>query len=262
MRIRIYLLFLVLGTVSLGCNKKKISLLEQEVKSKNEQIDQLNEELTYLRGTNANLLDRMTDLSVISKTGAENLGKSLESISQQYAFIEGLSDKIQLKDSLNLALVMNLKRSLDDINDEDVQIEVKEGVVYVSISDKLLFQSGSSKINSLARSVLGKLALVLNDHAEMNILVEGHTDNVPINNNCTIDNWDLSTKRATAVVRYLQTRHQVDPTRMTAAGCGEYKPKTDNLTGVSRSVNRRTEIILTPKLDQFFQLLEAPPLSD
>lgn len=159
------------------------------------------------------------------------------------------------KDSLNLSLVMNLKRSLADVNDSDVQIEVKKGVVYISISDKMLFRSGSSTINANASTVLGKVAQVINDHNDLDILVEGHTDNVPINTGCTKDNWDLSAERATAVVRMLQTKYKVNPSRMTAGGRSEYVPKADNATAEGRKTNRRTEIIILPKLDQFFELM-------
>ncbi len=157
---------------------------------------------------------------------------------------------------------MNLKRSLSNINDDDVQVEVKGGVVYVSISDKLLFRSGSSKITSEANEVLNTLALVINDHSDLNILVEGHTDDVPISNSCMDDNWDLSVKRATSVVRTLVDDYYVDPQRMTAAGRSQYIPKADNSSSSGRGINRRTEIIITPKLDQFFQLLEGPMIAD
>ena len=151
---------------------------------------------------------------------------------------------------------MNLKRSLDNINDEDINIEVIKGVVYVSISDKMLFKSGSATINTTTESVLGKIAKVVNDHKELDILVEGHTDNVPISNSCMSDNWDLSVKRATSVVRVLQKKYNVDPNRMTAGGRSEYAPKDSNESKTGLSTNRRTEIIITPKLDQFFELME------
>ena len=256
-KLQFFILLLVIITFS-SCQKKKITELETALKAKDQQIEQLEGQIDHMQSTSNSLLDRMADLSVINKEGAESINKSLESISQQYDFIEDLTSKIQSKDSLNLALVMNLKRSLDNVNDEDVQIEVKGGVVYVSISDKLLFRSGSHKITERAKEVLGKLANVINDHNDINILVEGHTDNVPIDRSCFEDNWDLSVKRATAVVRVLQENYYVAPERMTAAGRGEYIPKADNETDEGRSQNRRTEIIITPKLDQFFQLLEPP----
>ncbi|MEM9549406.1 MAG: flagellar motor protein MotB [Bacteroidota bacterium] len=247
------LTLLVLISIS-SCSDKELNLKDQ-------QILQLKEQIETMKATNTGLLDRMSDLSVVSKTGAESIQKSLENISRQTAYIEDLNNKVQSKDSLNLALVMNLKRSLSNINDSDIQVEVRGGLVHVSISDKLLFQSGSSTINARAEEVLGKIATVINDHDELEILVEGHTDNVPMNNGCIEDNWDLSVKRATAVVRSLANEHYVDPTRLTAAGRSYYIPKEDNDSAQGRSKNRRTEIIIQPRLDQFFQLLEtAQPL--
>ena len=233
-----------------SCENKELNLKDQ-------QIEQLKDQIETMKSTNAGLLDRMSDLSVVSKTGAESIQKSLENISRQTAYIEDLNKKVQSKDSVNLALVMNLKRSLSDINDTDIQVEVRGGLVHVSISDKLLFQSGSSKINSRAEDVLGKIASVLNDHNELQVMVEGHTDNVPMNNGCVEDNWDLSVKRATAVVRNLANTHYVNPERLTAAGRSFYVPKDENETADGRSKNRRTEIIIQPRLDQFFQLLET-----
>ncbi|MBK7342138.1 MAG: OmpA family protein [Saprospiraceae bacterium] len=219
------------------------------------QIKSLEDQVDYLKKTNTNLLERMSDLSIVSKSGAESIKRSLDAINEQSRYIKDLTGQVQRKDSLNLALVMNLKRSLADVNDEDVSIEVKKGVVYISPSDKLLFKSGSAVINTSAETVLGKVAMVINDHSGLDILIEGHTDNVPINTDCIRDNWDLSAKRATSVARLLQSKYNVDPNRMIAGGSGEYKPKADNASETGRKVNRRTEIIITPKLDQFFELL-------
>jgi chemotaxis protein MotB len=196
----------------------------------------------------------MADLSVITKEGSESIKKSMEMMNVQGAQLRDLNKSIQLKDSLNMALVMNLKRSLQDVSDEDVQIEVKKGVVYVSLSDKMLFRSGSSVISGQAESVLSKVAKILNDYKQIEILIEGHTDNVPIANDCVTDNWDLSVKRATSVARALQTKYGVEPGRMIAGGRGEYLPKNANDSKENRSLNRRTEIVITPKLDQFFNL--------
>lgn len=259
--LKFFLPFLILAFLT-SCNKKKVATLERELALKDDQVELLQQQLNHLQSTNASLLDRMSDLSVVNKAGAESIQKSLESISQQYSFIQDLTMKIHAKDSLNLALVMNLKRSLSDINDEDVQIEVKGGVVYVSLSDKLLFRSGSSRLTSQAKEVLGKIAMVVNDHKDLNLMVEGHTDNVPIHNSCLDDNWDLSVMRATSVVRVLEEDYYISPERMTAAGRSEYLPKADNNSSSGRALNRRTEIIITPKLDQFFKLLEAPVLRD
>lgn len=239
-----------------GDAKKKEGELQAKIEAEINKSKLLQENIDYLRKTNTNLLDRLSDMSVVSQTGAENIRKSLEAINAQGAYIKDLNDARARKDSLNLALVMNLKRSLADINDKDVTIEVKKGVVYISISDKMLFASGSSEINTEANKVLGKIAQIINDQKDLDVMVEGHTDNVPIANSCVADNWDLSVKRATSVVRILQTRFGVNPARMTAGGRSEFLPKVGNDTPENRKLNRRTEIILLPKLDQFFQLME------
>ncbi|MEM0991842.1 MAG: OmpA family protein [Bacteroidota bacterium] len=249
----------ILGMLLLAsCGKSKIQEMESEMVMKGQQIEQLEKQVAHLQAMNGSLLDRMEDISLVSKEGATSIRESLENINQQYSFIEDLTTKIQSKDSLNLALVMNIKRSLSDINDEDVQVEVKGGVVYVSLSDNLLFRSGSSTVTNRAKEVLGKLANIMNDHRDLNILVEGHTDDVPIGNSCVKDNWDLSVKRATSIVRVLTEEHYLSPERLTAAGRAEYVPKAENSSEDGRSLNRRTEIVITPKLDQFFELLEAP----
>ena len=227
---------------------------DNDLNAKTKQVKDLTDQVDYLKKTNTNLLDRLSDLSVVSKSGAESIKKSLDALNDQSKYIQNLNSSIQRKDSINLALVMSLKRSLADVNDDDVTVEVKKGVVYISISDKMLFRSGSSEINAKAEAVLEKVAKVVNDHKELDILVEGHTDSVPISTDCVKDNWDLSAKRATSVVRLLQTKFGVDPERMTAGGRGEFEPQSGNNSRAGRKQNRRTEIIVTPKLDQFFQL--------
>ncbi|TDB64570.1 OmpA family protein [Arundinibacter roseus] len=225
-----------------------------ELEARNTRLKELQDQLDFLKKNNNALLDRMSDLSVISKEGAESIKKSMEVMNSQGNYIRDLNTSIQRKDSLNMALVMNLKRSLQDVSDEDVQIEVKKGVVYVSLSDKMLFDFGSYNITEKAQSVLGKVARILNDYKEIEILVEGHTDNVPYRSGNLSDNWDLSVMRATSVVRTLQSKYGVAANRMIAGGRGEYMPKVENSSKESRSMNRRTEIIITPKLDQFFNL--------
>lgn len=243
-----------------ACGKSKTAELENELSLKNQQIEQLETQVEHLQATNGSLLNRMEDMSLISKEGATSIRESLENINDQYGFIEELTSKMQSKDSLNLALVMNIKRSLDNLNDEDVQVQVKGGVVYVSLSDNLLFNSGSAKVTSRADEVLAKLATIMNDHRDLNILVEGHTDDVPIGNACLKDNWDLSVKRATSIVRVLTEDHYVAPERLTAAGRGKYVPRMEGESEEARSRNRRTEIVIMPKLDQFFELLEEPAM--
>lgn len=234
----------------------KIILLENQLANEQSKGNILDQQMHYYQSTNTNLLDRLTDLSVVSKTGAESIKRSLDAINDQNKYIKDLTSAMRAKDSINLALVMKLKRSLVDINDEDVNIEVKKGVVYISISDKMLFKSGRYEINQAADLVLGKIARVLNDHKQLDILVEGHTDNVPISTQELADNWDLSVKRSTSVVRLLQTKYGIAPERMTAGGRSEYVPKTTNSTVEGKALNRRTEIIILPKLDEFFELLE------
>ncbi len=235
----------------------KLILMENKLANEQSKSNILDQQMNYYQSTNTNLLDRLTDLSVVSKTGAESIRKSLDAINDQNKYIKDLTTAMRAKDSLNLALVMKLKRSLVDINDEDVNVEVKKGVVYISLSDKMLFKSGSYEINPAADVVLGKIARVLNDHKQLDILVEGHTDDVPISTSILVDNWDLSVKRATSVVRLLQNKYAILPQRMTAGGRSEYVPKTSNSTVEGKALNRRTEIIILPKLDEFFDLLDT-----
>jgi chemotaxis protein MotB len=238
-----------------------VLILENGLANEKNKVNSLEREMAYFKSTNTNLLDRLSDLSVVNISGAESIKRALEALNQQNKYIKDLTSSMQRKDSLNLVLVMNLKRSLDAFDDEDIQIEVKKGVVYVSISDRMLFRSGSYKINSRAEEVIGKIAKIVNDHKELDILVEGHTDNVPILTECMLDNWDLSVKRATSIVRLMQSKFGVLPERMTAGGRSEYIPKDSNDSKEGKALNRRTEIIILPKLDQFFQLLE-PPTAD
>tara|TARA_R110000737_G_scaffold4730_7_gene15262 strand:- start:295 stop:1161 length:867 start_codon:yes stop_codon:yes gene_type:complete len=242
----------------LNTSKNQINLLEAGLANEKNRSKSLEQQMEYFKSTNTDLLARLSDLSVVSKSGAESIKKSLEALNEQNKYIKDLTSNMQRKDSINLVLVMNLKRSLDNFEDEDINIEVKKGVVYVSISDKMLFRSGSYNISNRAEEVIGKIAKIINDHKELDILVEGHTDNVPISTDCMTDNWDLSVKRATSIVRLMQTKFGVQPLRMTAGGRSEYLPKTTNATTEGRAINRRTEIIILPKLDQFFELLEPP----
>jgi chemotaxis protein MotB len=236
--------------------KNDLMRCDSDLQNEKGKVKALEEQLDYFKATNTNLLERLSDLSIVSKSGAESIKKSLEALDRQNKYIMNMTSTMQRKDSLNLVLVMNLKRSLGNVNDEDVVIEVKKGVVYISISDKMLFKSGSSVVSSDAESVLGKIAQVVNDHKGFDILVEGHTDNVPISTSCIKDNWDLSAMRATSVVRILQTKYNVAPNRMTAGGRSEFVPKDANTTKEGKAANRRTEIIILPKLDEFFQLFQ------
>lgn len=230
---------------------RRKALLETELAGVNKQND-------YLKENNNTVLNQLKDLSVISSSQAESIKKSLDNIGAKDNYIQGLQSALARKDSLNMALVMNLKGALSDVNDKDVEIKVEKGVVFISISDKMLFKSGSSDVSDKALTVLSKVAQVLNSKPEIEFMVEGHTDNVSIKNNCIQDNWDLSVKRATSVIRLLQNKFGIDPKRMTAGGRSEYVPLQTNDTPEGRAANRRTRIVILPQLDQFFQLLEKP----
>lgn len=220
------------------------------------EITNLNNQIGFLKENNTTVLQQLQNLSVLSGTQAESVKKSLDNLGAKDAYIKDLQSALSKKDSLNMALVMNLKGALNDINDKDVEIKVEKGVVFISISDKMLFKSGSADVTDQAKTVLGKVAQVLNANPQIDFLVEGHTDTIPIRNSCVIDNWDLSVKRATAVTRILQNTYNINPVRMTAGGRSEYAPLVANSTLEGRAVNRRTRIVIQPQLDQFFQLLE------
>jgi chemotaxis protein MotB len=222
------------------------------------EIEGLNKQLAFMKENNNTMVNQLKDLSVISSSQAESIKKSLENIGSKDAYIQDLQRAMNRKDSLNLALVTNLKSALNDINDKDIEIKVDKSAVFISISDKLLFKSGSSEVSDKAMTVLGKVAQVLNSKPDIEFLVEGHTDNAPIKNSCVQDNWDLSVKRATAVVRILQNKFSIDPKRMTAGGRSEYLPVQSNDTAEGKAANRRTRIVILPQLDQFFKLLEQP----
>lgn len=235
----------------------KINELTTRKNSLEEQIATLNSQIDYLKQNNNTVLNQLKDLSVVTGSQAESIRKSLENIGAKDIYIKDLQGSIARKDSLNMALVMNLKGAIGNLDDKDVNIKVDKGVVYVDISDKLLFKSGSYEVTDRAKEVLGKVAKVLNAQPEIEFMVEGHTDSLPIRSTGITDNWDLSVKRATTVVRILQDSYGLDPKRMTAAGRSQYLPIADNSNAEGRSANRRTRIVILPQLDQFFKLLET-----
>ncbi|PSL30711.1 OmpA/MotB family protein [Chitinophaga ginsengisoli] len=214
------------------------------------------ERVEGLKQNNNTLLNQLKDLSVISNSQAESIKKSLDNIGAKDAYIQDLQSAIARKDSLNMALVMNLKGAIGNLDDKDINIKVEKGVVYIDISDKLLFESGSYDITARAKEVLGKVAKVLLNQPDIEFMVEGHTDTNPFKRGVLLDNWDLSVKRATAVTRVLQNDYGIPPAHITAAGRGEYLPVASNDTPEGRAANRRTRIVILPQLDQFFKLLE------
>lgn len=238
------------------CNNQK-SVLEKEKADLNKRVTDLNQEMERIKQNYTQAIMQLENLSVISKQQAESIKQSLQNIGAKDAYIQTLQQQMAYKDSLNMVLVMNLKGAIGNINDEDINIKVDKGVVYIDISDKLLFKSGSYTITDRAKEVLGKVALVLKNQPDIEFMVEGHTDNVPFRGNASlIDNWDLSVKRATTVVRLLQKEYGLDPAKMAAAGRSEYHPVSTNDSQEGKALNRRTRIVILPQLDQFFKLLE------
>jgi chemotaxis protein MotB len=216
----------------------------------------LEDQNAFLKANNQELINNMGNLTTLTTKGAENLEKSLESLQEKDLTIRKLQDAITRRDSVNLSLVQSLKGVLGNLDDQDIQISVEKGVVFVSISDKLLFSSGSYNVTAAAKEVLGKVAKVVNNKPDFEFMVEGHTDNVPYSNGVLLDNWDLSAKRATSIVRILQNDFKVDPARMTAAARSYYVPLLSNDTAANRAKNRRTRIVVLPKLDQFYSMIE------
>ena len=228
----------------------------EEKATADSRLKTLEDQNAFLKANNQELINNMGNLTTLTTKGAENLEKSLESLQEKDLTIRKLQNAVTRRDSVNLALVQSLKGVLGNLDDDDIEISVEKGVVFVSISDKLLFRSGSYNVTNAAKEVLGKVAKVVNNKPDFEFMVEGHTDNVPYRSGVLLDNWDLSAKRATSVVRILQDDFGVDPARMTAAGRSYYVPLVDNDTSANRAKNRRTRIVVLPKIDQFYNMIE------
>ncbi|WP_396153324.1 flagellar motor protein MotB [Flavobacterium sp.] len=212
-------------------------------------------QLDYLKKTNSDLVEMSKDMAILSAKGSENLEKSLESLKEKDLKITRLQDALTKKDSVTLALVTSLKREVG-MDDPDININVEKGVVMISIADNLLFKSGSFEVNAKAKNVLAKVAKVINSKPDFECMVEGHTDNVPYKSAVLLDNWDLSVKRSTAIVRVLHNDLGVNPKQLIPAGRSSYVPLVANNTAVNKAKNRRTRIIIMPKIDQFYDMLE------
>lgn len=224
-------------------NEGKISALEQQV------VD--------LRKDKEKTLEYVDNLTVLSKSASDNIKETLAQMGKKDEYITYIQKAITRKDSINVALGFKLKSVLKDgFHDEDIQVDVEKTVVYISIADKLLFKSGSATISKDAKIVLGKVAEVIAAQPDLEVMVEGYTDSKPISTAGIKDNWDLSVKRSTSVVRVLQKDFSIEPNRLIAAGRSEYMPLESNDTVEGRARNRRTRIVLMPKLEQFFDLLE------
>ncbi len=234
-----------------------------KAQSKAHTIDAL---LQEARANNAELksqyakLQASLDKSISQNTqGNVNISKLVDEINASNKYIKQLVTAKSKSDSLNLVLATNLTRSLTGADQDEVNVRVLKGVVYISLADNMLFKSGSYQVNDRAMTTLGKIAKIIKDYSDYDILVEGNTDPVPIKRTNIRNNWDLSTLRASSIVQVLQNEFGVEPSRMTAAGRGEYNPIADNSTEYGRQRNRRTEIIITPKLDQFLDLIDKAP---
>lgn len=236
--------------------RTKLSNAEQTLTIRSEQISDLKEQVTDNRSMRDKQFNQVEDLTSLNQQVNENINKTLSQLEQKDGFIQLLQAAKSRTDSINLALAVNLKGVLQDgIRDNDVEVKVDKTVVFVNLSDKMVYHSGSALLTPRAKEVLGKIAKIIESRPDLEVMVEGYTDNRPITKACYEDNWDLSVKRATAVVRTLQNQYNVDPNKLIAAGRGEYNTLASNETEEGRSLNRRTRIIILPRLDQFYDLL-------
>ena len=243
----------------------QIQLAEYRTQSKSleERLAEAQQKNQELRTDYANLQGSLDKSIQQNSQGNINISKLVDEINASNKYIKQLVDAKTKSDSLNVVLTNNLTRSLSREELQEVDIKVLKGVVYISLADNMLYKSGSYEINDRAGETLSTIAKIITDYKDYEVLVEGNTDNVPISRTNIRNNWDLSTLRASSVVQALQNKYGVDPKRLTAAGRGEYNPIADNDTELGKQRNRRTQIIITPKLDQFLELIdEAPESSD
>ncbi|MBT8254495.1 MAG: OmpA family protein [Flavobacteriaceae bacterium] len=215
----------------------------------------LEDQIADLRSSNKSLIQSNKDLTMLTAKGAENVEKTLESLREKDLRITRLQDAVTKKDSVMLALVTSLKKEVG-LNDPDIEVNVEKGVVFISIADKLLFKSGSYTVTERAQEILAKVAKVIKSKPNFEAMVEAHTDNVPYQKGLLLDNWDLSVKRATSVVRVLEDL-EVNPQKLIASGRSYHVPLVANDTAENRSKNRRTRIVVLPKIDEFYEMIET-----
>ncbi len=245
-----------------ACNQEKSRLtaelnsMKSNMTLREEQIEDLRSQIDDIRTQRDKQLSTVDDLTTLSQSATQNIERTLDQLDKKDRYIGLLQAAKTRADSINLVLAVNLKNVLaDGINDQDIEIKVDKTVVMVNLSDKMLYRSGSANLNADAKRVLGKIAQIVQSRPNLEVMVEGNTDDDPIRTACLDDNWDLSVKRATSVVRVLQKDYGVAANRLIAAGRGEYNPIADNETSEGKSTNRRTRIIIMPKLDEFYDLL-------
>ncbi|WP_316839862.1 OmpA family protein [Pedobacter gandavensis] len=239
--------------------QEKNQAANQELASSSTRVKSLEEQIAAQRENVKALQIALNKCLNSSSQGNTNISKLVDEINVANKYIQHLVNTKNTSDSLNLVLTTNLTRSLSREEMSDVDIKVLKGVVYISLSDQMLYKSGSYEISDQAGATLSKIAKIIKDYQSYDVLIEGNTDNVPISQVNIRNNWDLSTLRASSVVMSLQNNYGVIPKRLTAAGRGEYNPIASNDTAEGRAKNRRTEIIITPKLDQFMELIGKAP---
>ena len=239
--------------------KQSWQVTQQELSGSRARVTSLEEQLAAAKSNAAVLQDALSKCLAGNNQGNVNIAKLADQITASSRYIQELVTLKNKSDSLNQILTNNLTRSLNPDEVKDVDVKVLKGVVYVSLSDNMLYKSGSYEISATAGDVLSKVAKIINDYANYDVLIEGNTDNVPIKQTNIRNNWDLSALRASSVVQALQNTYGVDPKRLTAGGRGEYNTVADNSSASGKSKNRRTQVIITPKLDQFMGLIGKDP---
>ena len=239
--------------------KDQLTSTKEQLAVSNERVANLEQQLQASKRDYARLQKSLDKSLTASNMTTMNISKLVDQINESNQYIRHLVEVKSKSDSLNMVLTNNLTRSLSKEELKEVDVQVLKGVVYISLADNMLYKSGSSEINDRAAETLSKIAKIIMDYSDYDVLVEGNTDNVPISRPNIRNNWDLSCLRASSVVQYLQNNYGVDPKRLTAGGRGEYNPLTTNDTEVGKQRNRRTQIIITPKLDQFMELIEQAP---
>ena len=242
-----------------GDAREQIATLNAQLTASQQAVKGLQKELESQKQANASLQNSLDKSLTNASSNNVNISKLVDQINESNQYIRHLVEVKTKSDSLNLVLTNNLTRSLSKEELKEVDVQVLKGVVYISLADNMLYESGSYKINSRASETLSKIAKIIKDYKDYEVLIEGHTDNVPISQTNIRNNWDLSCLRASSVVQELQTKYGVDPKRLTAGGRGEYNPIATNDTPVGKQRNRRTQIIITPKLDQFMELIDQAP---
>lgn len=242
-------------------NASQVALAESRsnAKSLESLLEQARQNNAELKRNYNNLQNTLAQSIATNQSGNVNISKLVDQINQSNDYIKRLVAAKSKSDSLLMVLSTNLTRSLDTDELKDVNVKVLKGVVYISLADNMLFMSGSYEISQDAMDILGKIAKIIKDYKNYSVLVEGNTDNVPIHRTNIRNNWDLSTLRASSVVQVLQNTFDVDASRLTAGGRGEYNPIASNNTPEGRQLNRRTQIIITPSLDQFMDLIDKAP---